>query len=112
MDSEIYSAVAAGIAIGAPLVALITARVGLGGRIRALTYHEKRFALITTMLSGHARLLSDSRIKALRAEVDSIAQELIAMTPQERERDCKVGEKRTGGDACSLYRELRHCGER
>ena len=47
-----------------------------------LTYEKNRLALITTILSNHANVLSEERIKGLHAVIDLIARNLIDSAPQ------------------------------
>ena len=78
MNFDLVSSISVGIAIATPLCAYVFARAGLGGRIRTMTYLEKRLELIHTLLREHANLLSITKIEGLKAEIDSIAGMLVA----------------------------------
>ena len=78
MNFDVVSSISVGIAIATPLCAYVVARAGLGGRIRTMTYLEKRLALIHSLLREHTDLLSRTKIEGLKAEIDSIAGMLVA----------------------------------
>ena len=80
--NAIITAATAAIAIAVPLSAVATLRVGLGGRIRTMTYYEKRLSLMTPILRDHRGSVSGQHIAALEAEIEFMAEDLVATSPR------------------------------
>lgn len=80
--NTLIAALAAGIAIGLPLSAVATLRLGLGGRIRTITYYKKRLSLIGVILRDHRGSLSSGQLTALEAEIQVMSADLIASSPR------------------------------
>lgn len=80
--NEFLFAVATGMAIGIPLSAVATLRLGLGGRIRTMTYFQKRLSLMSSMLRDHRSNLPDEHVTALEAEIEFMSGDLISASPR------------------------------
>ena len=78
----LVAAIASGLAIGLPLAAAATVRLGLGGRIRTMTYYQKRLSLMGSMLQDHRSSLPDEHVRALEAEIEFISGDLISSSPR------------------------------
>lgn len=66
--------------VGAAVLTVVAARVGLPGRALAMNYLEKRLNVVSTLLVGHENRLSPYEIKELEDEVRSIAGEIAQTT--------------------------------
>ena len=80
--NTLFTATATGFAIGIPLAAVATLRLGLGGRIRTMTYYQKRLSLMKSMLQDHRSSLPNEHVTALKAEIEFISGDLISSSPR------------------------------
>ncbi len=78
--------------IGATVMTVVAARIGLPGRTLRMTYVDRRIRVVSTLLNEHRDKLAPDEIEELEKELSFIVDELLATsgrTEADRVRDWK-----------------------